>query len=59
MAQIAGVNFPCTDCKSRFKRCRIQVDVFKRVFFAIGTGEQVTCLSYEEEWYRGLEGCKP
>lgn len=56
MRRIAGVTFPCMDCRLRDRVCRKKVDIQRRVFFSIGNRQDVSCCDYEEARYHGLEG---
>lgn len=59
MATVAGVNFPCFDCKLVERVCRKRDEIMRDVFFAIGNGKKVECSSHEESNYHGLEGVRP
>jgi hypothetical protein len=56
MRSIAGVTYPCFDCKLSARVCRKRVDIQRQVFFSIGSGRKVSCCDYEEKRYHGLEG---
>lgn len=56
--RVAGVTFPCVDCRQVHRNCRQKVEVMRRVFFAIGNGKEVSCSDHEEERYHGIEGVR-
>lgn len=56
--KIAGVNYPCFDCRHNTCTCRQRTEIQKQVFFAIGTGKVVSCEDYEEQRFHGLEGVR-
>ena len=58
MAAVAGVKFPCVNCRLLHRFCRQRNEIMKQVFFAIGSGRQVACSDHEEHRYHGLEGVK-
>jgi len=45
----------CEKCKGN-RYCSKKGEFARRLFFAMGRGEVVTCLDFEERWYRGIEG---
>lgn len=55
MRAIAGIIYPCFDCRERHK-CRQKSKIHKQVFFAIGNGKPVTCGEYKEDSWHGVEG---
>lgn len=56
---VAGVRYPCLGCRRLHRLCRKQAEIMKRVFFAMGNGEQVDCPDFEEINWHGLEGVRP
>lgn len=56
MVMVAGVEYPCFDCRLGGRFCRKRGDIMRRVFFSIGNKQTVTCCDYEQARYHGLEG---
>ena len=52
---VAGKKVPCVSCRRGYV-CRVQPDLFRQLFFAIGKDLQVECSEYEPRNYHGLEG---
>lgn len=45
----------CVSCRKVFS-CRKRMDVFRDLFFAIGTDRQIDCDDHAERNYHGIEG---
>jgi len=55
---IAGIHFPCFDCKLFRKDCGQRYEVQRKIFFSIGKDESVECAEFEEKSWHGIEGVK-